>query len=296
MRVTRRTIRTAAVATGAIAALTLPTAGAFAADQPDQGGQDQQQDQGDPVVGRIFVQSYRLADGSVAKVYMTTPQDYQAEIWAGGTKIDTLTTSGQPAYGQNNGLHVVLQPDGSVSSWMEKAPRPQPKPTPKPHPKPTPKPAPQADARVAMADGNVAKLYKKAHRVEVVTPKGRHLATLSPKNPVAAHKGWTYKVVNAGKGYFKFVVIDTPKQGGNSWVYDFRGKLVEKYRAQKSVKPGTATTTSTVVVSESAAKAHAETVAGSSHEAALIGAGGGLAALGAAGLGFALYHRRPEQR
>ncbi|MGW6568236.1 hypothetical protein [Streptomyces sp. NPDC054975] len=333
MRATRRTIRTAAIATGTVAALALPTAGAFAADQPtpaavthddqsnesdqsnqsdqsarpestdDQGGQDQdQQKQGDPVVGRIFVQSYKLADGSVAKVFMTTPQDYQAEIWAGGTLIDTLTTSGQPAYGQNNGLHVVLQPDGTVSSWLDNAPKPDPKPTPKPRPKPTPKPAPKpaphADARITMPDGNVAKFYKKARRVEVSTPKGHRLATLGPKNPVAAHKGWTYKVVDAGKGQYKFVVIDTPRQGGNSWVYDFHGKLVEKYRAQKGTA-GKKVTTSTVVpqgaLPQGAAKAGVENVADSSHEATLVGAGGGLAALGAAALGFALYHRRSQE-
>ncbi|MFH8578962.1 hypothetical protein OG814_20865 [Streptomyces zaomyceticus] len=37
MRATRRSARTAAVATGAVAALLLPAAGAFAADGPDRG-------------------------------------------------------------------------------------------------------------------------------------------------------------------------------------------------------------------------------------------------------------------
>ncbi|WP_370413616.1 hypothetical protein [Streptomyces fradiae] len=306
MRITRRTLRTAAVATGTIAALTLPAAAAFADDQPAPNPDNQSQDQGqdqdsaDPVVGRIFVQSYKLADGSVAKVYMTTPNDYQAEIWAGGTLLDTLTTSGQPAYGQNNGLHVVLQPDGSVSSWMDEAPtpKPTPTPTPKPTPKPKPKPAPHthANARVTLPDGSVAKFYKKSNRVEL------RFGTLTPKKPTLSHHGWTFKLApQPGKGVYRLVVIDTPKQGGNSWVYDFDGKLVRKYTAQKSNPQKTSPQkTGTVVVPrgtvpQGAVKAGAENVpevSHDTHQAALIGAGGGMAALGAAGLGFALYHRR----
>ncbi|MFJ7064009.1 hypothetical protein [Streptomyces sp. NPDC101115] len=336
MRIARRTLRTAAIATGTVAALSLPAAAAFADDSPAPHGdqqvtQDQAQDQaqdrtqnraqdrtspgagdqeqgdpdrgeqgrqdtGDPVVGRIFVQSYKLADGSVAKVYMTTPQDYQAEIWAGGTLLDTLTTSGQPAYGENNGLHVVLNPDGTVRSWTDEVPTPKPvpKPDPKPvpKPKPTPEPAPkpgpaphQADARVTLPDGGVAKLYKKGPRVELRS------GSLTPEHRTLNHKGWTYKLVPQGKGAYRFVVIDTPKQGGNSWVYDFDGRLVHEYTAQKK---------STVVVPrgtvpKGAVKAGAENVSDGAHEAALIGAGGGMAALGAAGLGFALFQRRSRR-
>ncbi|MDT9691094.1 hypothetical protein Q5762_22640 [Streptomyces sp. P9(2023)] len=142
------------------------------------------------------MKSFELADGSVAKVYKTGTDEYAAEIWAGGTLIDTLTITGSPSYGQNNGLHVVLQPDGTGTSWVEGTPK-----------------------------------------------------------PTAC----------------TFVVIDTPKQGGNSWK------------------------TTTTVVPKGAVKAGAENVAGSSGQAALIGAGGGLAALGAAGLGFALNHRRSQE-
>ncbi|MFF6775484.1 hypothetical protein ACFY8W_18210 [Streptomyces sp. NPDC012637] len=343
MRIARRTLRTAAIATGTVAALSLPAA-AFADDSPAPHGdqqvtqdrtqdqaQDRAQDRGqdrtspgtgdqeqgnpdrgdqgrqdtsDPVVGRIFVQSYKLADGSVAKVYMTTPQDYQAEIWAGGTLLDTLTTSGRPAYGENNGLHVVLNPDGTVRSWTDEVPtpKPDPKPTPKPGPKPTPKPAPkpkptpkpapkprpaphQADARVTLPDGEVARLYKKGPRVEL------RFGSLTPEHRTLNHKGWTYKLVPQGKGAYRFVVIDTPRQGGDSWVYDFDGRLVREYAAQKK---------STVVVPrgtvpKGAVKAGAENVSDGTHEAALIGAGGGMAALGAAGLGFALFQRRSRR-
>lgn len=253
MRITRRALRTAAVATGTIAALTLPAAAAFADDQPapvpnpDSQSQDQDQSQKttDPVVGRIFVQSYRLADGSVAKVYMTTPTDYQAEIWAGGTLLDTLTTSGQPAYGQNNGLHVVLQPDGTVSSWTDQVPTPKPDPKPTPKPKPKPPVHPKTHKahkahkapRAKLADGTVAtftKTPKNGPRVQVSTVNGKRLATVDPRHLTVQHHGWTYKLaVQPGKNVYRFVVIDTPKQGGNSWVYDLNGKLVAKYHAQK---------------------------------------------------------------
>ncbi|MFF9913637.1 hypothetical protein [Streptomyces sp. NPDC013457] len=345
MRVTRRTIRTAAIATGTIAALAVPTAGAFAADHPapapvpapvptaGQGAEpdqpevlpdEQRQPRTGPPVERAFIQSYRLADGSVAKVYQTGTDRYSAEIWAGGTLIDTLATTGSPAYGQNNGLHVVLQPDGSVASWTE-GDKPAPKPEPKPEPKPKPRPVPDkkvqrkaaSSVTLTTPDGRIAKLVKGSHgpRVVISQPDGRRLATLDPKHATAHHGGWSYRLVVVGKGEYRFVVVDTPKQGGNSWVYDFRGKLVEKYRAEKH------TTRSTTVVAppsaartdvpridvpridvpradvpQGAVKAGAEKVAGSAHEATLIGAGGGLAALGAAGLGFALHHRRSPRQ
>ncbi|MEU4268051.1 hypothetical protein [Streptomyces sp. NPDC026092] len=312
MRFTRRTIRTAAIATGTLAALALPTAGAFAVDNPaDQS--DQQQPQVDPPVERAFVKSFKLADGSVAKVYQTGTDQYAAEIWAGGALVDTLTTTGSPAYGQNNGLHVVLQPDGSVTSWVEGDTKPQPQP--KPHPKPdgekkeTKKDVSKTSVRVTLPDGRIASLAKGPHgpRAVISMPNGNHLGTLDLKNPTATNDGWTYKIVVVGKGAYRFVVIDTPKQGGNSWVYDFQGRLVEKYRVQrdtndtKDTKKAAPTVTSTHLVPKGtvpkgAVKAGVENVSGFSSEAALIGAGGGLAALGAAGLGFALYHRRGQQQ
>ncbi|MFD3941373.1 hypothetical protein [Streptomyces sp. NPDC058579] len=303
MRFTRRTIRTAAIATGTIAALALPTAGAFAVDNPaDQGDQNEQSDQQQPQVEtpveRAFVKSFKLADGSVAKVYQTGTDQYAAEIWADGALIDTLTTStGSPAYGQNNGLHVVLQPDGTVTSWVQGAPKPQPKPKPEPENKKK-----DVSVRVTLPDGRIASLVKGHHgpRAVISLPNGNHLGTLDLKNPTATHDGWTYKVVVVGKGAYRFVVIDSPKQGGNSWVYDFQGRLVEKYQVQKKAAP-TSTPTSTHLVPKGtvpkgAVKAGVENVSGFSGQAALIGAGGGLAALGAAGLGFALYHRRGQQQ
>ncbi|WP_024755945.1 hypothetical protein [Streptomyces exfoliatus] len=251
MRVTRRSTRTAAVATGAVAALLLPAAGAFAADTPDQDpaptatasdqtANAQTASDGDQ---SVLWRNVDLADGSLAKVYQDGPGRFSAEIYAGGSLIDTLTTTGQAAYGQNNGLHVTLHPDGTVTSWLETAPKPTPDPksTPKPAPRPAPhkKPVQQAYAKVTLPDGNTARFFKSKGqntwpRVEIARPNGHAVGTLDPKHPTAAHHGWTYKLVDTGKHRYELAAIDTPKQGANSWVYDFQGKLIEKYTAQKT--------------------------------------------------------------
>ncbi|MFE6711471.1 hypothetical protein [Streptomyces sp. NPDC057695] len=242
MRVTRRSVRTAAVATGAVAVLLLPAAGAFAADGPDQGPDPASSDQS------VFWRNVDLADGSLARVYQDGPGRFSAEIYAGGSLIDTLvSTDGRPAYGQYDGLRVALRPDGTVRSWAETAPKPDPKPTPKPTPKPDPKPAPKPapdqrkntqrlpDAKVTLPDGNVARFFTSTShpRVELTQKNGRSLGALDLAHPTAAHHGWTYKLVDAGKHHYKLAAIDTPRQGAGSWVYDFQGRLVGKYVAQK---------------------------------------------------------------
>ncbi|MBC2908146.1 hypothetical protein [Streptomyces cupreus] len=42
----------------------------------------------------------------------------------------TLVAKGHPAFGQNNGLHVTLQPDGSLTSWIDESPAPPDQPQP----------------------------------------------------------------------------------------------------------------------------------------------------------------------
>ncbi|MGP9019942.1 hypothetical protein ACT1U9_16285 [Streptomyces sp. BR1] len=335
MRATRRTLRTAAIATGAIAAFALPAGAAFAADstpgpadQPqvlpgsddpkpevlpgtdddkkqdeskkdeskkdeskDESKKDESKKDDTKKESRSFVKSVKLADGSVAKVYKLGQNHYEAEIWANGTKLDTLVANGSSATGENNGLHVVLTPGGTVSSWVDGGKKDE-----KKHDKREQKKQEKKDERkavsavkVTMPDGRIAKLIKTTDgpRVEISMPNGNFLGSIDLKNPSTLNDGWTYKIVNAGKGVYKFVVIDG-KSGGNSWVYDFQGKLIEKYTVQKDGKK-------TGVVPKGAVKAGAEGVSGSS-QVPLIAAGGGMAAAGAAGLGFALYHRRGQQR
>lgn len=82
-----------------------------------------------PVVKRVLVATAPLADGaSTARIYKLTASHYEADIYAGGVRLDTLVADGRPAYGQNNGLHVVLQPDGQLRSWVDEAPAPAPRP------------------------------------------------------------------------------------------------------------------------------------------------------------------------
>ncbi|MEU5215029.1 hypothetical protein AB0G79_02370 [Streptomyces sp. NPDC020807] len=190
MSITRRTVRTAAVATGAVAALLVPAAGAaFAADGPADGpGPAASSDQS------VFWRNVDLADGSLAKVYQDGPGRFSAEIYGGGSLLDTLVSKdGKPAYGENNGLHVVLRPDGTVGSWLDRAPAP------KPDPKPVPKPKPAPEKQVHRNTTKVVKL-----------PDG-HTATFF-----------------AGKDGRPYVKITVP--GGKSWTYNFGGTLVNHHR------------------------------------------------------------------
>ncbi|MFJ8214944.1 hypothetical protein [Streptomyces sp. NPDC096033] len=318
-RTTTRTsaFRTAVVLTGATAVLALPVGSAFAdspegpepqvlpgVEQPSVDptpptGEPKPEPSADPkpsvdprpttapgpVAGkRVYVTTVKLADGSVAKVYKVGEGHFEADVIARGTRLDTLVSKGgKPAYGQNNGMHVVLQPNGTVTSWTEGG-KPKPKPEPKPRKDEVRKGAP---VRIAMPDGRIAKLIDrgpKDKRVEISMPNGNVLGTVDLKNPSVVNDGWTYKLVRDGDRV-KFVVIDG-KGGGDSWVYDFAtGKLIERYEAEKRGR----------VVPKGAVKAGAEGVPTPEADTpVLLAAGGGMAAVGAAGLGFALLRDRPR--
>lgn len=96
---------------------------------------------------RELIRIDTLVDGSMAKVYKLSVHHWQADIYAGSAGIGTLDANGRSASGENNGLHVVLSPDGRLSSWSDddqakKDPTPKPDPTPEPDPTPTPDPEP----------------------------------------------------------------------------------------------------------------------------------------------------------
>ncbi|MFA7762087.1 hypothetical protein [Streptomyces sp. NRRL S-448] len=263
MRNTRRTtLRSAAVVAGAATVLALPVGSAFA----DSPAVPEPQPSVDPSVRpsveptpsvRAYVTTVKLADGTVAKVYKIGGSHFEADVFAGSTKLDTLVSKGGAAsYGQNNGLRVVLQPNGTVTSWMDGAPQPQ--------PQPKKEIRKESSVRITMPDGRIAKLVDgpNGKRVEISTPKGRALATIDLRRPSVHDDGWTYKLVQDGKRV-KFVVIDG-KGGGNSWVYDFTGRLIEKC----TVDPA------------------------GTDAPRLVASGGGTAAAGAAGLGFAVLSGR----
>ncbi|MFF4386346.1 hypothetical protein ACFY0G_06025 [Streptomyces sp. NPDC001552] len=251
MRNTRRTsLRSAAVVVGAATVLALPVGSAFA-DSPAVPGSEVLPSV-EPVASvRAYVTTVKLADGSVAKVYKIGDSHYEADVFAGATKLDTLVSKAGAAssYGQNNGLHVVLRPNGTVTSWMAGAPKPQ--------------IGKGSSVRIAMPDGRIAELVDGPHgkRVEISTPKGRALATIDLRRPSVHHDGWTYRVVQDGERV-KFVVIDG-KGGGNGWVYDFNGRLIAKYTVEPAGR-------------------------GTGKDVKAVAPGGGAAAADAAGLRFAV--------
>ncbi|WP_328776161.1 hypothetical protein OHU17_17355 [Streptomyces goshikiensis] len=234
MRSTRRTprrttLRTAAVVVGAAAVLAVPVGSAFA-DSSAGVGAVAQGAPGAPVV-------VRLADGAVAKVYKTGPNRFEADIFAGSTKLDTLVSrGGGVAYGRSNGLRVVLQANGGVTSWMEGGE--------KSRPKVKAKAVAPAPVRVVMPDGRIAKLAADGagagavgERAVISLPDGEVLGAIDLRHPSAVHDGWTYKLVRDGQRV-KFVVIDG-RGGGSSWVYDFgSGKLVEAYGVGAGARAG----------------------------------------------------------
>ncbi|WP_327354667.1 hypothetical protein [Streptomyces sp. NBC_01304] len=309
MRANRRTIRTAAIATGALAALALPAGAAFAdasdapatkpapsasaspdsstSETPEPTAPSNSSDPSKPSSAhklREFVKTEKLADGSVAKVYKTAKDRFEAEIWANGQKLDTLVSQGgKPAQGENNGLHVTLQPNGQIKSWVEGGAKQENKPG-----------KAEDDAttvKITMPDGRIAKLMD-GPRVEISMPNGKFLGALDKNNPSTVKGGWTYKIDRSGHLH-KFVVTDG--RGGCSWVYDFSGKLIEKYTVKAGKHTAAAGENKKIATPKGGVKAGVEGVeAPTTGSAPLVAAGGGMAALGAAGLGFALLRRRTD--
>ncbi|MFE2525440.1 hypothetical protein ACFXEL_14495 [Streptomyces sp. NPDC059382] len=241
----RTAFRTTAVLAGATAVLALPVGAAFAdspaAPQPRVLPGVERPAVDRPITpptapsskpARGYVTTARLADGSVAKIYEIGVGHVEADVFAGTTRLGTLAgRDGRPAYGRYNGLHITLYPNGTVSSWVEDAPKPKPKPQPKPEV------VQESAARIVMPDGNVAEAVYGAHgdRVDLSTANGHRLGTIDLKDPNVLNDGWMYKLVRDGRDgrdgrhVLKFVVIDG-KSGGNSWVYDFdSGRLIERY-------------------------------------------------------------------
>ncbi|WP_326588920.1 hypothetical protein [Streptomyces sp. NBC_01294] len=148
----------------------------------------------------------------------------------------------------------------------------------------------ESSVRIGMPDGRIAKLVDgpNGKRVEISMPNGSALGAIDLKRPSTQNDGWTYKLVQDGKRV-KFVVIDG-KGGGNSWVYDFNGRLIEKYTVDGAKKDVVRKDVN--IVPKGGVKAGAEGVTPSEGEnPMLLAAGGGMASAGAAGLGFALLRR-----
>ncbi|MGW5120608.1 hypothetical protein ACWEQ8_35015 [Streptomyces noursei] len=145
----RNLVRASAIASVAGSALLLPAAAAFAdnpaptnsatpnVEQDKKQDDTQRQDKGTQNKGaqdkdkektdeRKLIRTQSLAGGFTAKVYKLGQDHFRADLYAKTpdtgklAKYDTLEAKGgKPAYGQHNGAHFALQPDGSMSSWVE---------------------------------------------------------------------------------------------------------------------------------------------------------------------------------
>ncbi|MFI7413324.1 hypothetical protein ACIBU0_32085 [Streptomyces sp. NPDC049627] len=78
-----------------------------------------------PVVQRMLVATATLADGvTTANLYRLTADHYEADLSANGVRLGTLVADDRAAYGESNGLHLALRPDGRLTSWVDETPGP----------------------------------------------------------------------------------------------------------------------------------------------------------------------------
>ncbi|WP_199552728.1 hypothetical protein [Streptomyces sp. N35] len=160
--------------------------------------------------------------------------------------------------------------------------------------------------RITMPDGRTARFVHGGAdglRVDIAMPNGGFLGSVDPRSPSTVNDGWTYQLVRDGRawGGSKFVVKDG--RGGCSWVYDMRGRLLEKHSADKN-STGKRSADRSGGARASSYKSQVTTPLGGVRAGAqeqqpsrpvsapLVAAGGGIAAAGAAGLGFAVLRRR----
>ncbi|RFU87578.1 hypothetical protein DY218_06390 [Streptomyces triticagri] len=146
---TSRSLHSALIAVTALAAVGLSAAGALAA----PAATDARTAAAATAHGhhqRTYVKTVKLRDGSTVKVYKLGKRGAQADIWAKGRKAGTLTAKGRNADADHNGLHIRLSPNGTVTSWADRA-----------EPKPKPKPVTRVLVRIdTLEDGSAAKVYR----------------------------------------------------------------------------------------------------------------------------------------
>ncbi|WP_411103193.1 hypothetical protein [Streptomyces sp. cmx-4-9] len=76
-----------------------------------------------PADQRVLVRTEVLPDGCTARIYRLGATHYQADLH-GTTELGTLDADGRPTAAENNGLHLVLRPDGTLASWWDGVPAP----------------------------------------------------------------------------------------------------------------------------------------------------------------------------
>lgn len=289
MRATR-SLRTAAVAVGVIAGLAVPAGAAFA-DTPTptaSPSSDTQDKGGKPETKKEPAGEQKLADGYAATLYKhvnngptkdLTVKGYEAEITkAKSGPLLTLKAFGKSASGKHDGHTFTLSSDGKVTSKKDAS---------------KPKPEGSKVSGISIGGGTMADLTNTAAEgpkaVLKVGPKdamdgtraGTVQATLTKKSPRAGNNGLKVEIVKADstKPQLK-VTID----GEGTKYYDF--PAVNKGTGDKPTKP---------TPPKGGVKAGAEGIEASSDNTPLIAGSSGLAAVGAAGLGFAILRRGRSQ-
>ncbi|MBC9714368.1 hypothetical protein H9Y04_17555 [Streptomyces sp. TRM66268-LWL] len=301
MRATRRTFRTAAIATAAAAVLAVPAHSAFA-DSPTAPGTGQEQvlpgndtkpgdetkpgDQTKPPTdetkpgdkdrqrtsepqGRQFVKSVKLPDGWSAKVYKEAGKGFDADLFKNGSLQAKLVP------GANNvmGWTFTLTGSGDVTAKNNEGGKPD-------------KPKPDTNERKLVRE--YKNLGGSGFDAKVFKVKGGYDAEMWGKDPASG----------------KYIKWDTLKQRGNKAAHgqhngahfvlnpdgtmkgwtEGGSKKDEKKTTEQKNNQGK-------VVPKGGVKAGTENAA-SGEDTALLAAGGGMAAAGAAGLGFMLLRRR----
>ncbi|MGY0017454.1 hypothetical protein ACVHNB_00510 [Streptomyces sp. YJ-C3] len=228
---------------------------------------------------RVYVKTVKLADGSTAKIYKLGAHHYQADIYDGSTKLGTVDANGKTAKAMNNGLHIVLDPDGTLKSWTDG------------HPKPVPDAKRHYVKTVELADGvSVAKVYKldPCHYQADIYAHGKKLDTLDAKDRTAygQHNGLHVALKSNG-------TVTSWLDGSGK--HNQHGQHGQHGQQDKKTAPVVPHTGGDRTLPQGGVKAGAENVAAhtsGSDQTPLIAAGAGAAALGAAGLGFTVYRRK----
>ncbi|MFE2284367.1 hypothetical protein ACFXDJ_09350 [Streptomyces sp. NPDC059443] len=317
----RATFRTAAVAAGAITALALPTAQAFAADAPAPANPSAATDtpkpaedkpetkpetkpadkpETKPETKREGAGTQQLGDGWYAKVFKHVSNGptmdlkvtgYEAEIYpAKGALQATLKAFGKADSAKVGEYTFTLSADGKVTTKKDAA-------------KPKPKPVENKVSGISVGGGTMADLTNKAGEgpkaVLKVGPKdaangtkaGTVMATLTAKSPRAENNGQKFEIVKAdsAKPQLKVTLEGQVKHYDFPAVNKGTGTGTGTGTGDKATTPATP---AKPVTPKGGVRAGAEGVESSGGEGTLLIAGGaGLAAAGAAGLGFAMLRR-----
>ncbi|MFD4246974.1 hypothetical protein ACFWP3_36115 [Streptomyces sp. NPDC058525] len=286
MRTSRR-LRTTAVTAGVIIGLAVPTGAAFA-DTPTPAASPStstpQNKNANSETKKEAAGQQQLADGYVATVYKhvnngptmdLTVKGYEAEITKqkSGTLV-TLKAFGKSASEKHNGYTFTLSPDGKVTAKKDTT---------------APKPNKSKVAGIGVGGNTMAELSNTADAgpkaVLRVGPEnspsgfvaGHVMATLTKKSPRFENNGQKFDIVKAdsAKPQLKVTLEGTTKY------YDF--PAVTKGTADKPTTPPS--------TPKGGVRAGAEGVDDASGGTALMPSAAGLAAVGAAGLGFAVIRR-----